>query len=58
MKETVNIGYIGLGRRGSSVLQHCLCYMDDVNLLYYHDRLERQTPDCHGIYAGRKVHRH
>jgi len=45
MKETLNIGYIGLGRRGSGILQRCLCHMEDVNILYLCDtedvRLER-----------------
>lgn len=37
MKESINIGYIGLGRRGISVLKGCLCYMEDVNILYLCD---------------------
>ena len=50
MKETVNIGYIGLGRRGSSVLQHCLCYMDDVNLLYLCDtEADRLARNCTAV---------
>ncbi len=32
MKETVRIGYIGLGRRGRDVLQYNLCLMKDVDI--------------------------
>ena len=49
MKETVNIGYIGLGRRGSGILQRCLRHMEDVNILYLCDtedvRLERNCAE-------------
>ena len=45
MKETLKIGYIGLGRRGSGILQRCLCKMEDAQILYLCDtedaRLER-----------------
>lgn len=45
MKETLKIGYIGLGRRGSGILQRCLCKMEDAQILYICDtedaRLER-----------------
>lgn len=45
MKETVNIGYIGLGRRGTGILKNCLCQMEDVRILWLCDtedeRLER-----------------
>ncbi len=49
MKETVNIGYIGLGRRGANVLRYCLCQMEDVNISWICDtedeRLERSSAD-------------
>ncbi len=32
MKEKIRIGYIGLGRRGRSVLQHCIVKMKDVEI--------------------------
>ena len=45
MKETINVGYIGLGRRGIGVLKDCLCYMDDIAITFLcdteQDRLER-----------------
>lgn len=33
MKETIKIGYIGLGRRGSSVLRQCFSEMSDVEIV-------------------------
>ena len=49
MKETLKIGYIGLGRRGSGILQRCLCHMEDVEILYLCDteqaRLERNCEE-------------
>ena len=45
MKETVKVGYIGLGRRGISILNGCLCHMEDVQIAVICDteqeRLER-----------------
>ncbi|MBQ2719511.1 MAG: Gfo/Idh/MocA family oxidoreductase [Clostridia bacterium] len=32
MKEKIKIGYIGLGRRGRSVLEHCMVKMKDVEI--------------------------
>ena len=37
MKETINIGYIGLGRRGSGILKRCLCQMEDARILWLCD---------------------
>lgn len=33
MKDKLNIGYIGIGRRGSRILKNCISIMDDVNVL-------------------------
>ena len=32
MKEKINIGYIGLGRRGRGMLKACFSQMKDVNV--------------------------
>ena len=37
MKTKVKIGYIGLGRRGMSVLKKNLVYMDDIDIAYISD---------------------
>ena len=37
LKEILKIGYIGLGRRGTGVMQRCLRNMDDVEILYLCD---------------------
>ena len=37
MKQKVKVGYVGLGRRGSHVLEHCLCEMADVEIAYLCD---------------------
>ena len=37
MKDKVRIGYIGLGRRGISVLKNNLVHMDDVEIVYISD---------------------
>lgn len=33
MKDTIRVGYIGLGRRGYSVFKHCLAAMADVQIV-------------------------
>lgn len=33
MKEKIKLGYIGLGRRGRSVLEHCMAKMSDVEIV-------------------------
>lgn len=44
MKEIVRVGYVGLGRRGTSMLKHALSKMNDVEILMlcdlFDDRLE------------------
>ena len=56
MKETIKIGYIGLGRRGTGVLQRCLCNMEDAQILWLCDtedeRLER---NCEAVVKAKGV---
>lgn len=50
MKNTVKLGYIGLGMRGRSVLKHCIAQMADVDIAYLCDlsdeRLEMGKQIC------------
>ena len=50
MKETVKLGYIGLGMRGRGVLKHCIAQMTDVDVAYLCDlspeRLEKGKQIC------------
>lgn len=62
MKETIKIGYIGLGRRGSGILRRSLCHMEDVQILYLCDtedvRLERNCEEVVKAkgYAPKLIH--
>lgn len=57
MKETIKLGYIGLGMRGRGVLKHCISQMADVDVAYLCDlsdeRLEMGKQYCldHGKNA-------
>ena len=56
MKETLKIGYIGLGRRGSGVLQRCLCNMEDVRVLWLCDTEdERLEQNCAEVVKAKGV---
>ena len=62
MKETIKIGYIGLGRRGSGILRRSLCHMEDVQILYLCDTEDvRLARNCEEVvkakgYAPRLTH--
>ncbi|MBE6650346.1 MAG: Gfo/Idh/MocA family oxidoreductase [Ruminococcaceae bacterium] len=42
MKEKIKVGYVGLGRRGTGMLQNCLSEMTDVEVKYICDLNEKK----------------
>ncbi len=42
MKEKIKVGYVGLGRRGTGMLQNCLSEMKDVEVKYICDLNEKK----------------
>ena len=43
MKNKIKIGYIGLGRRGTSVLEKCVSEMNDVEKSSYYDSVNSEN---------------
>ena len=55
MKDIVNIGYIGLGRRGKSMLRQTLRHMDDIKITYLCDTNEARLNEAVGILAEKGI---
>lgn len=55
MKETVNIGYIGLGRRGLNILKECLIHMKDVRILWLCDTEQERLERAASLVPGAKL---
>ncbi len=51
MKEKIKVGYIGLGRRGTGMLQYCVAEMKDVEIKYICDLNEKKIDKILGILA-------
>jgi len=43
MKEKVQIGYIGLGRRGMGLLKHCFSQVRDVEIVGDYDKSKQEN---------------
>ena len=54
MKKTLNIGLIGVGRRGKSLLENVILHMDDINVLAVCDLYEDRVNEAANLILKEK----
>ncbi len=52
-KDKVRIGYIGCGRRGCYVLEHSLCDMKDIEIVWLCDTREKQLAEALKLFSDK-----
>jgi len=51
MKDTIKVGYVGLGRRGTGMLKRCFSLMADVEITFICDLIEDRMTNAAAILA-------